>query len=189
MGRPTSGIAWTAAIVGGVRYDLNHLHPYICEVVIPGKEKTDKHPAVPERKIRVNVSFGLHCFARDPLPSERVSDDCWYQDNRERRVFCQIRWELSKQLPGIIATLAKRRCMHTGREEFVTLEVPYQGRTLEYAVFFTVTKAGRADRADLNLFVNSAHERYDPLKYTKPIKFHFILLNRLQGKPIKPPPR
>ncbi|WP_241729984.1 hypothetical protein [Pseudomonas sp. SST3] len=135
----------------------------------------------------MNVSFGLHCFARDRLPGEEVSDEYWYADNRERRVFCLDRWQLSQQLPRIIGTLTERRCMHTGREEFVTLEVPFNGRTLEYAVFFTVTKAGKATRADLNLFVNSAHERFDPLRYTKPIKFHFILLNRFQGKEIKPP--
>jgi len=187
MGKPTSGLAWRPITIEGTTYDLAHLHPYIWEVVIPGKEATGKQPAQPERKLRVNVSFGLHCFARDRLPGEEVNADRWYADNRERRVFCFDRWELSRQLPGIIATLAERRCMHTGREEFVTLEVPLNGRTLEYAVFFTVTKAGKATQADLNLFVNSAHERFDPLKYTKPIRFHFILLNRYQGKEIKPP--
>lgn len=66
--------------------------------------------------------------------------------------------------------------MHTGREEFVTLEVLHQGRVFDYAVFFTVTKVKKAEGAHLNLFVNSAHERHDPLKYKKPIAFKFILL-------------
>ena len=187
MGKPTSGIAWKAGTVGGVVYDLSHLHPYIWEVVIPGVAKTEKQPARPDKTIRVNVTYGLHCFARDRLSGEKVAEDSWYADNREKRVFCLLRWELSKQLPEIIATLNERRCMHTGREEFVTLEVVHQGRTFDYAVFFTVTKAEKAEGADLNLFVNSAHERYDPLRYTKPIKFQFILLNRVQGKLIKPP--
>lgn len=181
MGKPTSGIAWKAATIGGVAYDLGHLHPHLWEVTIPGKD--DK----PDLVLKVNVTYGLHCFARDVLPGEQVSQDRWYSDSREKRVFCDLRWELSKQLPGIVATLTERRCMHTGREEFVTLEVVHQGRTFDYAVFFTVTKAKKAEGAHLNLFVNSAHERYDPLQYKKPISFKFILLNRYQGKEIKVP--
>lgn len=181
MGKPTSGIAWKAATIAGVTYDLGHLHPCTWEVVIPGKgDKTDL-------VLKVNVSYSLHCFAREPKPGEEVRQDYWYEDSREKRVFCELRWELSKRLPEIIATLPDRRCMHTGHEEFITLEVIYQDRTFEYAVFFTVTKAKKVEGAHLNLFVNSAHERHDPLQYKKPIKFHFILLNRYRGKQIKPP--
>lgn len=181
MGKPTSGIAWKATIVGGVTYDMSHLHPHLWEVTIPGKD------GKPDLVLKVNVSYSLHCFAREKLPGEMVSSDYWYQDTREKRVFCLQRWELSKQVPGIVATLGERRCMHTGQEEFVTLEVVHQGRTFEYAVFFTVTKALKAEGVHLNLFVNSAHERYDPLVYKKPISFKFILLNRYMGKEIKRP--
>lgn len=181
MGRATGGIAWGNTVVGGVTYDLSHLHPHLWVVTIPGKD--DK----PDLELKVNVSYGLHCFAREKLPKEQVSNDLWYADSRETRVFCLQRWELSKLLPSIIATLTERRCTHTGREEFVTLEMVTNGRTFDYAVFFTVTKAKKADGAQLNLFVNSAHERYDPLKYKKPISFKFILLNRYLGKEIKVP--
>jgi len=131
--------------------------------------------------------YGLHCFSRSPHLEEQVHQESWYADSRESRVFCSLRWELSKQLPGIIATLGERRCMHTGREEFVIIEVMHRGRVFDYAVFFTVTKARKAEGAHLNLFVNSAHERHDPLQYKKPISFNFILLNRYQGKEIKMP--
>lgn len=187
MGKPTTGLAWRPITIAEVCYDLSHLHPFRWEVVIPAKAATKTQPGVAERRLVLNVSYGLHCFARSPVEGEPVPDDCWYSDNRERRVFCLLRWQLSKQLPGIIETLSQRRCMHTGREEFVTLEVPHDGRMLEYAVFFTVTRASKAEGADLNLFVNSAHERHNKLNYNQPIKFHFILLNRYQGKQIKVP--
>ncbi|MFW6346810.1 MAG: hypothetical protein ACOC0M_10845 [Halomonas sp.] len=93
---------------------------------------------------------------------------------------------MSQQLPGIIETLGQRRCLHTGREEFVTLKMIQWGREIDYAVFFTVSKA-RKSQADLNLFVNSAHERYNRLKHTKPIKFDVILVNRFRNRPITPP--
>lgn len=181
MGKPTSGIVWKPITIGGVVYDLSHLHPHLWEVLIPGQA------GKPDLLLKVHVTYGLHCFARNQLPGEQVDAEHWYTDSREKRVFCLLRWELSKQLPQIIATLGDRRCMHTGREEFVTLQVIHQGRTFDYAVFFTVTKARKAEGAHLNLFVNSAHERIDPLKYKKPISFKFILLNRYQGKEIKVP--
>lgn len=181
MGSPTSGIAWKTPTIGGKPYDLSHLHPYLWTITIPPKGET------PALQLNINVTFGLHCFARDQLPGEKVDAECWYSDSREKRVFCLLRWELSKQLPEIIATLDRRRCMHTKGEEFVTVEVAREGRILEYAVFFTVTKAKKAEGAQLNLFVNSAHERYDPLTYKKPISFKFIVLNRFQGKKIKKP--
>lgn len=181
MAKTTSGIAWKPAVIGPVTYDLSHLHPHFWDFTIPGKD------GKPDLVLKVRVTYGLHCFTRAQLPGEQVNPTEWYSDSREKRVFCSLRWALSKQLPGIIASLAERRCIHTGREEFVTLEVVHQGRTFDYAVFFTVTKATKADGAHLNLYVNSAHERYDPLQYTKPISFKFILLNRYQGKEIKPP--
>ncbi|ARD10453.1 MULTISPECIES: hypothetical protein [Pseudomonas] len=181
MGKPTSGIAWRPIKIGDTTYELNHLHPHFWDIVIPGKD------GKPDLSLKLNISYGLHCFARDRLPGESIEDGHWYQDNREKRVFCPLRWELSKRLPDIIRTLGDRRCMHTGREEFVTVQVVHGGRSYDYAIFFTVTKAKKAEGAQLNLFVNSAHERVDPLRYTKPIKFKFILLNRYQGKQIKPP--
>lgn len=181
MGKAIAGIAWTAKNVRGTTYDLSHLHPHLWEVTIPADAKN------PEMILKVNVTYGLHCFARSPNQGEQVDPELTYSDSRETRVFCDVRWELSKQLPAIISTLGERRVMHTGREEFVTLEIIHQGKTIEYAVFFTVTKAAKVEGVHLNLFVNSAHERYDPLRYPKPIKFKFILLNRYQGKEIKVP--
>lgn len=180
MGKPYAGIAWRPHEAGDASYDLEHLHPYQREHVVAAKGNN------PERRIKLQVSYGLHCFTRKPRKDEQVQFAEWYSDSRERRVFCPERWELSKQLPEIIETLGGRRCLHTDREEFVTLEVVQWGRKFDYAVFFTVSKA-RKSQADLNLFVNSAHERYNALKHKKPIKFEIILMNRLTGKAIKAP--
>lgn len=180
MGKPQAGIAWRPHQVGQTVYELDHLHPHHREHVIAARGDN------PERRFLLNVSYGLHCFTRRPLPGEAIPQEGWYSDSRERRVFCPERWELSQQLPGIIETLGQRRCLHTGREEFVTLKMIQWGREIDYAVFFTVSKA-RKSQADLNLFVNSAHERYNRLKHTKPIKFDVILVNRFRNRPITPP--
>lgn len=182
MGKLISGIAWEPHQQAGQTYDLTHLHPKLLEITIPASGKNA------ERNLRIAVSYSLHCFARSELPDELVPADSWCSDSRERRVFDVDRWHLSTRLPAIIASLEKRRCLHTGREEFVTIEIIENGRKFDYAVFFTVSRAGKGKGADLNLYVNSAHERTDKLVYTKPISFHFILLNRYLGRDIKPPP-
>lgn len=182
MGRPTSGIAWEPHTMGGEVYCLDHLHPWQWAVTIPSK------PPSPERLLLLAVSYSLHCFTRQAAPGEVVPDDGWYADSRERRVFDPRRWALSKRLPEIIASLESRRCLHSGREEFLTVEVIEEGRRFDYVMFFTVTKSGKGKGADLNLFINSAHERTDAIRYKKPVRLHFILLNRYLGKPLHAPP-
>lgn len=175
-----SGIAWKAFTLGQRTYDLSHLHPSTQTLHIPAKG------TAPERHLALAISYSLHCFTRRLKEDEQVADEYWYSDDREQRIFDEFRWHLSQHLPAIIDTLPERKCLHTGREEFVTVQVLHEDRELEYAVFFTVTK-GKKSGADLNVFINSAHERIEPLKYTKPIRFQFIALNRFLNKPIKPP--
>lgn len=180
MATPKAGIAWKAFTVADKTYDLSHLHPTTQTLAIPAKGNA------PERHLSLAVSYSLHCFTRRSKEDESVPNESWYSDDREQRVFDEIRWQLSFHLPAIVSTLESRRCLHTGHEEFVTVSIIHEGRELEYAVFFTVSK-GKKSGADLNLFINSAHERTEPLKYTKPIRFQFIALNRYLNKPIKSP--
>ena len=168
--------------MNGNAYAMDHLHPLLWEVTIPAKAPN------PERNLKIVVSYSMHCFTRKAFAGEIVAADARYSDNRETRIFDSERWALSKQLSSIIADLGKRRCLHSGREEFITVDMVEGGRKFEYAVFFTVTKANKTAGADLNLFINSAHERIDALNYKKPIKFFNILLNRFLGKPIQEAP-
>lgn len=181
MSNPKYGLSWHSHNMFGEDYPLEHLHPQKVTITIPAKGKN------PERNLSVAISYSIHCFTHKQEDSEQLSTEETYSDSRETRAFDIERWKLSKHLPEIINTLDQRRCLHTGREEFVTVDIVENGRTIEYAVFFTVTKGGKSG-CDLNLYVNSAHERNQPLRYKKPIRFHFILMNRYQNKQIKPPP-
>jgi hypothetical protein len=94
---------------------------------------------------------------------------------------------LSHHLPGIIAVLAKRKCYHTGRGNFFTVEVVDDaGNRVEYEVYFNAYRSiGR-----LNLVVQSAYVRdwaHSNRPHTKPIGFNIILYNVLNGKEIKIP--
>ena len=109
-----------------------------------------------------------------------------YSDSRETRVFDFVRYELSKQLPQIIQSLDKRKCYHTGKGNYFTVDIQDVG---EYDVYFKVARSSK--RGSLTLFVQSAyvrdqnHAENRPRK--KPIRFSIIAYNTLMGKGIKQP--
>jgi hypothetical protein len=62
------------------------------------------------------------------------------------------------------------------------------GDLFEYDIFFTVSRSSQ--RGVLNLFVQSAYvrdQKHWNRPQLKPISFHFILFNALNGKPIHIP--
>jgi len=131
----------------------------------------------------VEVIFSLHCFTHK-LPLGTYDRDLTYSDARETRLFDFERYELSKRLPEIIETLAQRKCFHTGYGNFVTVEVVREdGTSVNYHVFFTVSKSDRKKR--VNLYIQSA---YVPSRKVgtldKPIRFLVILHNTLNKQSI-----
>ncbi len=58
------------------------------------QEAKDKQP---ERTYQLDVIFSLHCFSRKRLKSEAVDENLLYSDDRETRIFCFDRHELSKK--------------------------------------------------------------------------------------------
>ena len=75
--------------------------------------------------------------------------------------------------------------MHTGHGNFFTIELLDEaGKTVDYDIFFTVSRSSKTGR--LNLFVQSAFVRdRDKLPRGKPIRFEIILYNVLTGKGIR----
>lgn len=108
-----------------------------------------------------------------------------YGDSREWRMFDFSRYELSKSLPTIIDELPHRKCFHTERGNFFTVDmVGNGGARSEYNIFFAVSRSSR--KGVLNLFVQSAHIRDNPIrKYKKSIGFWVILHNVLNLRPIR----
>lgn len=168
----------------GKIYDLAHLHP---------RSITYEQPATanaPTRVYRVDVIFGLHCFTRGRNLNVSRKDALLYGDDRETRVFDFVRYELSKRLPEIVEGLAQRKCYHTGKGNFFSVEIVREdGQIVEYDVFFVATRSSANGK--INLFVQSAyvrdanHASSRPAK--KPIGFFVILFNTLNNKPIKVP--
>lgn len=177
-------IHWEPFHYEGVAYDLTHLHPKTVEYEQPAIDGSK-----PPRRYTVDVIFGLHCFTRDFKKGEELASNLLYADSRERRIFDFERYELSKHLPQIVADLPPRKCYHTGKGNFFSVEILNQrdGTKIEYDIFFKASRSSR--KGVINLFVQSAYSRDSrhgsnrPRK--KPIGFYVILFNTLNNRPFR----
>jgi hypothetical protein len=173
---------WQPFLHQDTAYDLSHLHPTSLTYEQPAKE--DK----PALTYTVEVRFSLHCFTRGIGDGEHPDPALLYSDSRETRIFDFRRYELSKQLPGIVQNLSRRKCYNTGKGNFFTVVViGAQGQPIDYDIFF---EASRSTRKGLVLFVQSAYARdaqHGSRPRAKPIGFYVILYNTLNNKPIRMP--
>ena len=172
---------WKSFRHNNSEYSLEHLHPFQMEVIQESKQNK------PQRKYPFNVSFSLHCFSRKKLENEEDLD-LIYSDNRESRIFCYKRYELSKKLPNIIENISKKKCLHTGHDDFFIVEIITEsGEKKNYEVYFSITKGQK--KGALNLYIQSAYirDKGNRRRNPKPIRFHIIAFNKLHNKLIKVP--
>jgi hypothetical protein len=180
-------VHWKPFTFRGQVYDLGHLHPRTCHYEQPAKG--DKQARI----YTVDVIFSLHCFTRALLDTEEADPAMLYADDRETRLFDFQRYDLSKHLPAIIETLDRRKCFHTGHDNFFSLAlIDRDGNTIEYDIFFTASRSSRK-RGVVNLYIQSAYMRDEAHsnrpRMKSPIGFHVILFNVLNNRPLKPAPK
>lgn len=172
---------WPPFELHSLIYDLSHLNVLDCVFTQPAT--TDK----PERRYRVKVEFGHHCFTRG-LRDEDPDELIYPEPRQDLRAFDPERWALSHQLPELIRDLMTREVRHTNHGNFLTIELTdLNGEPVEYEVYFNVTKTGK----QLYLVVSSAFPR-DPARLgaraqRRTMKLALILHNVQVGKPIRPP--
>jgi hypothetical protein len=171
--------------IEGRIYDLSHLDPFAFEFVILEKDGR------PQQLYAIEVLFSWHCFTRGIAVGENFPEAFAYHRGRETRLFDERRYHLSRNLPRIIRGIGSRKCFHTGRGNFFTVElVDEKGNRIEYTIFFKASR--RAKRRELTLRVESAYVRGDrvPLgrsRPPRPIRFSVIAYNTATGKVIKEP--
>jgi hypothetical protein len=171
--------------IEGHIHDLSHLDPFTFEFVVPEKDGRSR------QLYAIDVLFSWHCFTRGIAPGENFSKALAYSRGRETRLFDERRYHLSKNLPRIIRGIGSRKCFHTGRGNFFTVElVDEEGNRTEYTIFFKVAR--RPKPRELTLRVESAYIRGDrvPLGRAhppRPIRFSVIAYNTATGKRIKEP--
>ena len=138
----------------GSIYDLSHLDSFDWEYTATATSKR------PERTYKIQVIFSIHTFTKGLPKTEEPEQDLIYETPREKRLFCFIRYELSKKLKDIIYQLGERKCFHTHHGNFFTIELlDENGERQDYEIYFQASRA--SEKGWLNLYVQSAYVR-DP---------------------------
>lgn len=168
-------------------FSLSHLDPFYTEYVQPAKQ--DKG----EKRYRCLIEFSSHCFTRSPNKHkgetlESYDSTLHYTTQKETRIFCFERYQLSLQLPDILREMDKQKCFFTSaNDKFLTISIQNQaGENVDYEIYFSLKKS---KKCDVHIFINSAYVRsadYQaaPLR-RKPISFFVLLNNTLINKRIK----
>lgn len=176
---------WRPVTIEDRTYELSHLDPFTFEFVVSEKESR------PPQVYAIDVLFSWHCFTRGIAAGETFTGTLAYRHGRETRLFDERRYRFSKRLPGIIRDIGSRKCFHTGKGNFFTVEfVDEDGSRIEYAIFFKVSRRGKPGA--LTLSVESAYAQDNPVprgraRPPRPIRFSVIAYNTATGKPIKQP--
>lgn len=173
-------MTWRYINFQGQRYDLSHLQDFHFDVVRPPSDEGGGW------EISVHVSFSWHCYTRAPNENEASHI---YEKDRERRCFCPVRFRHSKLLPDIIQGLSERRVFHTGKGNYITVEIVEEdGTAIDYEIYFSIRKQGK--KRPLRLVVESAYLRAsDDVTYQKrkrqPIRFRVLVYNTHHGRRVR----
>jgi hypothetical protein len=171
---------WRSFTLDGKIYDLSHLNAQWVEYL-------DTRDAEKPTTYKFIVTYGLHCFTKDleELSTEK-SQLLMYNAPRESRPFNFERYELSKQLPGIINSLGNKETLvcHAGYGKFATVKVlDSNGSEVSYFVPFAVFKENKK----LRLHVQSAYPKYEGIGRVQKVGFFVIAKNLLHNKKLPKP--
>lgn len=180
-------------VLNGETISLSHLADKEYSYTI---EKTAKHP---EQVLNVLVQYSSHCISLAPKRDEKIdfsgnNSERKIFDGRVYRCFCDNRYELSKFLPDIFTDLLNKKCIFTGKENFMMVEIITKDfKRLDYEIFFSVSQY--KERSSLKIYVESAYvrdgnyidSRPKPKNRKDKIKAKVLLAKKARGEPIRRP--
>lgn len=166
----------------GNHYDLSHLSPMEIEAVND----------VP----RLFVRFSVHCVSKDLGPGETPNHADFRDEHDQPRVFDLDRYKLSLKLPGILATIHRRKCLFTDGPNYMVVEVLTGEQRREYEIYFTLKRDAKVS-GRLSMFVQSAFCRDNAHRPNRPrqragrrnIRFKILAKKVLNGDQVHAPPK
>ena len=147
---------WRNFTLDGNIYDLSHLNTQRVEYL-------DKRDANNPIAYSFLVTYSSHCFTKDVEGNSREeSQRLMYDAPKESRPFNFQRYELSKQLPSIVASLGNQKTLvcHAGYGNYAIVLVRLldsNGCEFDYFVPFAVFRESKK----LRLHVLSAYPMYE----------------------------
>lgn len=176
-------------------YDLSHLNPFLWEFIQPARNE------ITEKRYKVLFEFSHHCFTKSPnkYKGETLANypaELKYETEKETRIFCIERYQLSLRLPEILKEMDKNKCFFTSADDkFMTISIEEDnGEIVDYEIYFSLKKSNiKNEVCALYIFINSAYKRtedyklHSPRRHLKPVSLFVLLYNTLNNKRIKKP--
>lgn len=110
------------------------------------------------RNLIIDVIFANHCY------TEKYQEDLHQVENivlteaeDRHRVFCPIRYELSKGLPELIKALPDAKVHQTSQSRNYVYVVKLEVEDRPYEIYFMLQRADKKAKADLRLTIESAY--------------------------------
>lgn len=164
----------------GQVWDLSHLDAFALKV--PLTEQLGS--------VDVVVLFGWHCFTRGPEPGQSLQSvprEDIYRLGGQRRILCPERYELSKQLPAIVRDLPARQIRMAERQNYFLVEdATTDGATVDYAIFFEVSRDGKRRRLFLRIQTAYTGLRITSrLRAAKKVRFSTLVKSVFERRPLR----
>jgi len=161
----------------GQVYTLTHLHPVFLTFSAPALPAQLGRPARPAKTFRVRSEYSHHCFTQDPSKLEFYDAEhlySWIERPNDPRVFSLQRYEDSKLLPNLVASLDQRNVYPSRHSNhFAVKRASPEGH---YSIWFRVERATNFHR----MVVESAYRRSDmdeQIAHTQPTTLIDVLVN------------
>lgn len=155
-------------------YPLDHLDA--CKLVF-------QHPKRNER-YTLFFTFSHHVFTRGIKSDESPDVIDIYPFPSDKRLFDKTRYELSKHLPQIIATLPNQFCYHGGYSRYCSCKIKQDnGIEIYYQVVYRVWK----EHGKIRFHIESAYLLNEKLGRVKKVDFWVICHNLLHSKKLPKP--
>lgn len=111
-----------------------------------------------DRKLVIEVSFANHCYTEKYVEGAHEVEQIILTEAEDRhRIFCPIRYELSKQLPELIKELPSKRVHQTSQQRNYVYVVPLEVQGRPYEIYLMLQRASSDSNADLRLTIESAY--------------------------------
>jgi len=168
---------WRAYSLNGIDYNLEHLQSSRHEF---------SHPTRNE-KYTLYFTFSHHTFTRTPTNEELDEAELYYPfPPEDLRLFDFERYELSKHLPEIVATLPEQFCYHGGYSRYCSCKIKQADEVeVTYQVVYRVWK----ERGKIRFHIESAYPLSGGLSKVKKVNFWVICHNLLRDKKMPKPAR
>jgi hypothetical protein len=165
---------WKSFNLSDEEYNLDHLNA--CKHIFTHPKRNESYT--------LYFTFSHHVFTRSIKQTENVEPAFIYPYPSDERVFDEIRFELSKNLPEIVKTLPEQFCYHGGYSRYCSCKISRSdGSVVDYQVVYRVWK----ERGKMRFHTESAYPLEGRLGKVKKVDFWVICHNLLRGKKLPQP--